>query len=241
MFRLVIIASPGGHQKTITEMVHRYGSLIKQYFVSLQSHYVLNCWGRVCFPGEFPLKMNILKIIIYLLGLSFAESLNFNERIHNLQLSSSSCILKLAQQHFEPFSIISFVKSKFQYRASLTVAYSSENLILENLVHSETWSLVMKLIGEGGRDQREFGFEKTHNYIILFQDISDLHRVFRKLTSLNSWNPHAKFVLFIVGPIEQWSTFLTEVVQLLWMHWIINVAIFLPTIEFTGHKVSRVK
>lgn len=178
-----------------------------------------------------------LKLFIFLLGLSLIKSLSFNEKIHNVQLSASSCVLKLAHQQFEPGSIISFVKSKYQYRASLAIAYSSEDLLLEALVHSETWSLVMKLIGERGREEHEFGFEKTHNYIILFQDISDLTRVFRKLTSLNSWNPHAKFVLFIVGLNIEWSPFLTEVVQLLWTLWIINVAIFFPTEEF-GHMVS---
>lgn len=182
--------------------------------------------------------------IRFLLTLSLcciAHALVFNEAIHKVQVSAANCVLKLATQHFEPYSTIAFVRSKGQYKTNLSLAQSDEDLLLDRLANEGgNWSLVMKFLGEGGRERHQFGFEKTHHYLISFQDMEDLHRVLNELSMQSSWNPHGQFIIYI-GVFTNWQTFLVEVLQLLWTFWVVNAAIFFPVKALNGHMVSLLK
>lgn len=178
----------------------------------------------------------IILIIYY--HLMLCQGFNLNERIHALQQSGANCALKLAKQHFEQYSIITLVKTTGQYKTNLSLALSDEDLILEKLVEEERWTLVMKQTGEGGREKIDFGFEKIHNYVIVFQNLTHLDKTLTELSLANSWNPHANFLLHVIGFLSDWNSFLTQVVQLLWKFWVINVAIFFPAREINGYMVS---
>lgn len=169
-----------------------------------------------------------------------AQALVFNEAVHKVQVSAANCVLKLATQHFEPYSTIAFVRSRGQYKTNLSLAQSDEDLLLDRLANEGgNWSLVMKLLGEGGRKRHHFGFEKTHHYLISFQDIQDLQHVFNELSVQSSWNPHGQFLIY-VGVFTNWQTFMVEVVQLLWTFWVVNAAIFFPVKDLNGHMVSYI-
>lgn len=164
-------------------------------------------------------------------------SISFNENVHQLQESSAVCLLDLANKHFEEYSTVALVKSLRQYWTNLTLGISTEDLWMQRLVNKESWAIMMKFINpDDPRKEFQFGFEKVHNYVIVFQNDIDLKKALEELSLENSWNPHAKFMGYLIGfPGDE---LVNLVMRLFWKFWVMNVVIFIPKKEINGHHVG---
>lgn len=75
------------------------------------------------------------------------------------------------------------------------------------------------------RPKMDFGFEKIHNYVIVIQTIDDLDNTMQVLSSANSWNPAAKFLISVVGFQNRMRATLRAVVQVMWKYFAINLIV----------------
>ena len=167
------------------------------------------------------------------------SALNFDEEIHRVQQSGASCFLSLAEKNFDPFSTVAMVKTRTLYESTSKLAISTEDLILSKLVESVEWSVMTKMfVNETLKATRDFGFEKVHNYVIVFQSVADLERALLQLTLQNSWNPHARFLAYFAGWSPDFDVVLDSTVKILWKFWVVNVVILAPHKEkMMGHML----
>lgn len=183
-------------------------------------------------------------LLALLLLLSFSASppvssqITFDESVHYVQESGSNCFLALAIKHFDLHSTLAMVKSRSQYVTSYSLGISTEDLILQKLINTGSWSMVTKFIGTGAKPKVDYGFEKVHNYVVMFQNVPDLRTALKELSSVNSWNPHAKFMGYFAGFPEDLDLVMAEVVELFWSLWVVEVTFIVPVKEITGHIVS---
>lgn len=184
-------------------------------------------------------RVILLPLLIFCTGCT--ATLSFNEAVHHVQESASDCVLALANNYFDLYSIMALVKSNRQYQTNFTLGISTEDLIMQKLVNTGSWSMMMKFISfEEGKPKLEFGFEKVHNYVIIFQSLFDLESALKELSATNSWNPHANFIGYIVGFPDHRSELMTSVVRLFWKFWVVNVTFFVPVKQINGHLVRIV-
>lgn len=162
-----------------------------------------------------------------------------DEKVHSVQVSGSDCFLRLATNHFDLHSTLAVVKSKSQYATTLSLGISTEDLILQKLIKTGSWSMMVKFIGAGAKPKVEYGFEKVHNYVIVFQTSDDLSNALQELSLGQSWNPHANFLTYFLGYPTHMDTMMAEVVAVFWKFWAVNVMIVVPSQEIEGHVVRR--
>lgn len=169
----------------------------------------------------------------------------FNENIHILQEGAANCVLEIATRFFYPSSTLALVKSN-RYKTNLTLALSTEDIISKKLLKKGMWSNVMKFVSRDDakdadrqwlRPKLDYGFEKIHNYVIVIQTIEDLDNLMFDLSSSNSWNPFAKFLLFPVGFKSNFSGFMTALVRVMWKYFAINLMVVAPRSGLDYHLV----
>lgn len=152
---------------------------------------------------------------------------------HGVQMAGAMSYMLLANRHFEPNSILAVVKTRDQYFSRARLGVSTEDLILEKLMQSVNWSTMIKFIGVGSRPRVDFGFEKVHNYVFVYQNKMELDRALSELSKETSWNSHAKFLVYLAGYPDNFRQMCMDTVNVFWKYFVVNVAILMPE-ESTG-------
>lgn len=172
-----------------------------------------------------------------LLVTTLAKITSFDDNVHSVLVLGANCFSQLAIQSFDQNANLAIVKSRGQYVTPFSLGVSSEDLILQKLINTDSWSIMTKFIGAGAKPRVEFGFEKIHNYVIFFQNAVDLENALYDLSHQKSWNSHGKFLCYFVGFPDNFETTMEEVVKVFWSFWVINLTILVPLKSINGHVI----
>ena len=193
-------------------------------------------------------RMLLVQVLVFLTTVLVVQSkeseskIKIDQQVTDLQQSGANCFLIIAQQYFARYSTLAMVKTRNQYKTVATLGQSSEDLILQRLIEPGLWSMVAKSTGEGSQKKVDYGFEKIHNYVIVGNIVADIEKTLRELSSVNSWNPHAKFLVYFFGNHKSFKDTIAVVLEIFWRYWVINVVVMHPPDEDErGHLVSSQK
>lgn len=179
----------------------------------------------------------VLPLTILLLAIP-SLALVFNENVHRVQESGSKCVHDVAGKFFEKFSTIALVRIEREMKSNLNVGISTDDLIVQKLFNDGSWTIVMKFYSSvQAQHSPDFGFEKIHNYILMFRDLALIDRVLGQLSLTRSWNPHANFLVVIDGLVGDPQLFAQKLIDIFWRYWVINLTILVPSEEIYGHLV----
>lgn len=73
--------------------------------------------------------------------------------------------------------------------------------------------------------------EKVHNYILFIKTEMECEVIVKMLIRTSSWNPHAKFHIFVDYLERNWREFVTFVLARLWKEHIFNIIVNIATNE----------
>lgn len=73
--------------------------------------------------------------------------------------------------------------------------------------------------------------EKIHNYIVMLKTEAEVETNLQMLKNTSSWNPNARFLVFVDWLERDWRAFALFIIAKFWSHTAINVVIFIPTNE----------
>lgn len=162
----------------------------------------------------------------------------FNERIQVVQESSANCMLEIARSHFPNGSLACIVESGIASKVNLNTAKSTYRLTVEKLLNDLRWSVMFK---EAITFKAEFtAIDTVDNYIIFMRTVSDMQMVLRSLRRSSSWNPHARFFIYIDGDVgDEWATLVIKSFRAFWRYFVINITIMIPDTDLWNQRVRR--
>lgn len=183
--------------------------------------------------------MSPLLITALLLAIP-SSALVFNENVHRVHVSGSQCVLDVAHKFFDNYSTIALVRIEREIKSNLNVGISTDDLITQQLFNDGSWTIMMKYFGHSQTTPHllDFGFEKIHNYVLVVQSLVLLERVLEQLSRAVAWNPHANFLVYVDGIVEEWQQFCTDLIGSFWQYWVINLTIMIPSVDIYGHLVG---
>lgn len=166
-------------------------------------------------------------------------ALVFNENVHRVQVSGSNCVLDVASKFFNNYSTIALVRIEREIKSNLNVGISTDDLIMQKLFNDGSWTIMMKYFSghSSGQQFLDFGFEKIHNYFLVLRDLAHIESVLGELSRAVAWNPHANFLVYVDGLVEEWEQFCEKLIGIFWKYWVINLTIMVPSEEIYGHLV----
>lgn len=168
-------------------------------------------------------------------------ALVFNENVHRVQVSGSNCVLDLSSKFFLNYSTIALVRIEREIKSNLNVGISTDDLIMQKLFNEGSWTIMMKYFpgnsNSSGQQFLDYGFEKIHNYVLVLRDSAHIEAVLGELSRAVAWNPHANFLVYIDGLVDEWQQFCEKLIGIFWRYWVINLTIMVPSEEIYGHLV----
>lgn len=173
-----------------------------------------------------------------LLSMPASSALVFHDNVHRVQVSGSQCVVDVAYKFFDAYSTIALVRIEREIKSNLNVGISTDDLIMQQLFNDGSWTIMMKYFGHSESPHLpEFGFEKIHNYVLVVQSLVLLESVLQKLSRAVAWNPHANFLVYVDGIVVEWQKFCSDLIDMFWRHWVINLTIMVPSEKIYGHLV----
>lgn len=88
-----------------------------------------------------------------------------------------------------------------------------------------------------GQQFTEIG--KVQNYILFIKTEEECDAILRKLILTSSWNPHAKFHIFVDYLDRNWVAFVTYVLATFWKELVINIIVNIAVNETVSHTKVR--
>lgn len=178
-------------------------------------------------------------IAVLLLVVVPSGALVFNENVHRVQESGSQCVLNVAHEFFDNYSTIALVRIEREIKSNLNVGISTDDLIMQQLFRDGSWTIMMKYFDHSQNQLLDFGFEKIHNYVFVVQHLTLLETVLQELSRAVAWNPHANFLVYVDGLVDEWQTFCSDLIGIFWRYWVINLTVMIPSSEIYGHLVRE--
>lgn len=160
-----------------------------------------------------------------------------------IQESASNCVLYIANEHFEDGSIIAIVQSGLQTITNLNLTRTTYNMILDKLMLTNRWTIVIKKSVTYVESETALSIEKIHNYILFMKTKKDCTTTLNMLINTSSWNPHALFFVYVDGQVQDLEDFVTFVLTEFWKYFVINLTISVPdkivrftTVSYKSHS-----
>lgn len=177
-----------------------------------------------------------------------------------MQQSVCKCILQIAKTYFVHESNIGVISSNFHNLTNQILTTNSYNIIAAAVMTEMRWTIVMKDGSKFARDEdgvrtvycdhcthlstiyelQIMAMEKIHNYIIMLKSEAEVVSNLKMLTKTSSWNPHAKFLVFVDWLARDWRAFTHFIIEQFRLYLLIDFVICIPTSETDAHpKVLR--
>lgn len=80
--------------------------------------------------------------------------------------------------------------------------------------------------------------EKVHNYIVFMKTKEECRTILNMLIKTTSWNPHAKFFIYIDGQVEDKTDFVTFILTEFWKYFVLNITVSCPQKQVRYLKVN---
>lgn len=152
----------------------------------------------------------------------------FRNEIHALQASIKGCIVTVVQHYFGRGSIICMAQSGYMKRTNSVVQNSTFDLVLEEIMDGFDHSVVIKRAITTRRAPNFTTSESIHNYVVFTESAEDCKLTVNKLIESPSWNPHGKFLVYLLVIKGDWEPIVREIFAYLWQYFVINVTILIP-------------
>lgn len=154
-----------------------------------------------------------------------------DENISIAIMNGAKCLYEMIQTHFDTGSSIAVIKSGNNNFTVGRVGKYSPNELLNNIMnlHRPNWTLYIKQSFGYETVMNTSTFEKIDNYVIFSKTVNDIHIVVNYLIKSDSWNPHAKFIIYVNKILSDGTKFTDMVYDLFWtQNTVINVIVILP-------------
>jgi hypothetical protein len=81
--------------------------------------------------------------------------------------------------------------------------------------------------------------ERVHNYILFMKSEADLDRILGMLVRTPSWNPHAKFLIYMEGFNDRYKQLVAYFIEQLWKKYVLDVTLLVPDPVHFVHRVRK--
>jgi len=79
----------------------------------------------------------------------------------------------------------------------------------------------------------------VHNYILFLKSKAETDIILNLISNLPSWNPHAKFLVYMDRAQSDWLELVAMYFEELWKHKVININIMAPDEDLYIHRVKN--
>lgn len=154
----------------------------------------------------------------------------FRNEIMALQISMKSCIVTVVQHYFGSGSIICMAQSGYMKRTSSAVQNSTFDMVLEDVMDGSDHSVMIKGTITTRRAPNFTNSERVHNYVLFTVSAEDCMLIVNMLMESPSWNPHGKFLIYLLYLKTDWEPIIKDIFAYLWQYFVINVTIMIPDV-----------
>lgn len=159
-----------------------------------------------------------------------------DERRTSVQESGAQCTLQIAEQHFGFGTTTAIVQSGRPSNVHFNGVLSSYTMMLSTFMASLSWTVVVDQANTyNGRKSSPY---RINNYIWMLRTEEDVQSMLSMLIQTDSWNPHAKFFLYIDADLGLiWSAMLRTIFSRLWQEYVLQVVVMYPDADNYLYKV----
>lgn len=144
-----------------------------------------------------------------------------------LQKSVTNCVVRIAKTYFPNLSNIGMITTNYHNVTNYNLILNSDNVLVAALMKELQWNIVMKAAAKSVEIDL-MAMEKIHNYIVVVKTEAEVRDTLKMLASTSSWNPHAKFLIFVDWLERDWFAFTHFIFEQFWSYFVINVLICIP-------------
>lgn len=165
-------------------------------------------------------------IFVCLIFKSKSELAPLEKGLADLRYAISSCVVAIAKVEFPMENIITVSLSTKDYKNYTNSAVVTDQILLKSLHKQTRWTILIK---KSNRPEHHSTFwKKSDEYIIQLRDADEFEYLLESLMKMNSWNPHAKFIVITTTIFQNTKKIIEFIFQKLWTKKVLNAVVMLP-------------
>lgn len=148
--------------------------------------------------------------------------------LKKMKFSLCDCVLETVKQYVKENETITVASSITDYSRSTKSVVTTNEMLLWLLTNHTKWTFLTMNMASYADVGTSYTLEKiSKNYIIFMRNSGEISTNIKKLKTLNSWNPHSRFLVISSTTFRDPVGIAKEVLQTLWEEELLNGVVLL--------------